>query len=304
MDGMINIYKEEDYTSHDVVARLRGILKQKKIGHTGTLDPKAQGVLPVCLGKGTKLCDMLADRSKTYEAVIRLGVTTDTEDMTGEILTNQDVLADEKQVQDVIMSFKGEYQQVPPMYSALKLNGKKLYELAREGKTVERKPRPVVIHEITILSIDLPRVTIRVDCSKGTYIRSLCRDIGEQLGCGGAMERLLRTRVGNFMLENALTLAQVEELVQSGDILEKVQSVDSAFMHLPEIVVPQTLEKRVNNGNSFFYRMKDGSAIKGDVRIYREDGMFIGIYTYSSKNKQFEPNKLFFVEGCKDAVLS
>ena len=169
--GVINIYKEAGYTSHDVVAKLRGILKQKKIGHTGTLDPQAQGVLPVCLGKGTKLCDLLADHDKEYEAVLRLGITTDTQVMEGTILKKSSVQVSEEEVRTCILSFQGEQQQVPPMYSALKVNGKKLYELAREGKVVERKARPVTFHNIEVLWMELPKVKIRVQCSKGTYIR-------------------------------------------------------------------------------------------------------------------------------------
>ena len=204
--GVINIYKEAGYTSHDVVAKLRGILKQKKIGHTGTLDPQAQGVLPVCLGKGTKLCDLLADHDKEYEAVLRLGITTDTQDMEGNVLQESSVQVSEEEVRTCILSFQGEQMQVPPMYSALKVNGKKLYELAREGKVVERKARPVTFHKIEVLWMELPKVKIRVQCSKGTYIRTFCNDIGEKLGCGGCMEELLRTRVERFALEDAVKL--------------------------------------------------------------------------------------------------
>lgn len=199
--GIINVYKEPGYTSHDVVARLRGILKQKKIGHTGTLDPAAEGVLPVCLGMGTRLCDMLADRTKTYEAVLLLGCSTDTQDTTGTILTEnrEKALAlDPETAEKVILGFKGDYDQIPPMYSALKVDGKKLCDLARAGKEVERKARRVQILEISILNMELPRVSIRVTCSKGTYIRTLCDDIGRELGTGGCMEHLLRTRVDRF----------------------------------------------------------------------------------------------------------
>ena len=194
--GIINVYKEKGFTSHDVVAKLRGIVGQKKIGHTGTLDPDATGVLPVCLGKATKLCDLLTDKDKTYEAVMLLGMTTDTQDVTGRILEEKstETLTADK-VREVIESFIGDYDQIPPMYSALKVNGKKLYELAREGKVVERKARPVKILDIRIIEMNLPRVRMEVSCSKGTYIRTLCHDIGEQLGCGGCMESLIRTRV-------------------------------------------------------------------------------------------------------------
>ena len=192
--GIIVIHKEKGFTSHDVVAKLRGILHMKKIGHTGTLDPDATGVLPVALGKGTKLVDLLTDKEKTYEAVLHLGIDTDTQDMSGTVLEEKPVNVTEEEVRKVLKSFVGEQLQVPPMYSALKVNGKKLYELAREGKTVERKARPVCFYEIEPLEFHLPLVKIRVTCSKGTYIRTLCHDIGEKLGCGGCMEELLRSR--------------------------------------------------------------------------------------------------------------
>ena len=221
-DGIINVYKEKGYTSHDVVAKLRGILRQKKIGHTGTLDPMAEGVLPVCLGRGTKLCDMLADQSKTYQAVLLLGLETDTQDVTGTELSSSPVEVNEDQVKKTVESFLGDYDQIPPMYSALKVNGKKLYELAREGKTVERKARPVKILEISVDEINLPRVVMTVSCTKGTYIRTLCHDIGKKLGCGGCMEALVRTRVSEFRLEDSLTLSQIETLCRDGKLEERI----------------------------------------------------------------------------------
>ena len=219
--GIINVYKEKGFTSHDVVAKLRGIVGQKKIGHTGTLDPDATGVLPVCLGKATKLCDLLTDKNKTYEAVLLLGKTTDTQDITGEVLEEKSTEAlTEEKVREAIEGFIGDYEQIPPMYSALKVNGKKLYELAREGKVIERKARPVKILDIQILEIDLPKVRMEVSCSKGTYIRTLCHDIGEKLGCGGCMESLIRTRVSTFRIEDAKTLDEIEALKQEGKLAE------------------------------------------------------------------------------------
>ena len=191
INGVLNVWKEAGFTSHDVVAKLRGILHQKKIGHTGTLDPDATGVLPVCLGKGTRLCDMLTDETKTYEALLHLGIATDTQDMSGTVTAEAPVTVTEEEVRDCIASFVGEQQQVPPMYSALKVNGKKLYELAREGIEIERKARTVHFYEISILEVKLPLVRMEVTCSKGTYIRTLCHDIGEKLGCHGCMEQLI-----------------------------------------------------------------------------------------------------------------
>lgn len=211
INGIINVYKEKGYTSHDVVARLRGILHQKKIGHTGTLDPDAEGVLPVCLGKGTKLCGLLTDKRKTYEAVLHLGLDTDTQDISGVVKRECEVRVSQEEVRACMESFVGEQMQIPPMYSALKVKGKKLYELAREGIEVERQPRPVTFYEIRILSMELPFVRFSVTCSKGTYIRTLCHDIGEKLGCMGCMESLLRTRVDRFDIQDSLKLSAIEE---------------------------------------------------------------------------------------------
>ncbi len=215
INGIINVYKEKGFTSHDAVAKLRGILRQKKIGHTGTLDPEAEGVLLVCLGKATRVCDMLTEKDKVYEAALLLGTATDTQDITGTIQSNRPVTCSEEEVKKAIASFVGEYEQIPPMYSALKVNGKKLCDLARAGIEVERKPRTVTIFSIRILELSLPRVRMEVHCSKGAYIRTLCHDIGETLGCGGCMESLIRTRAAGFALEDARKLGEIEELVHS-----------------------------------------------------------------------------------------
>ena len=248
--GIINVYKEEGFTSHDVVAKLRGIVGQKKIGHTGTLDPDATGVLPVCLGKATKLCDLLTDKDKTYEAVMLLGMTTDTQDVTGRILEERstETLTADK-VREVIRSFIGDYDQIPPMYSAKKVNGKKLYELARQGIVIERKPCPVTLSSIIIKKIDLPYVTFEVTCSKGTYIRSLCRDIGEKAGCGGCMAELVRTRVSSFKIEDGFTLSEVEAMRDADTLLEHIVPVDEVFLHLPAFFVKKEGEKLLYNGN-------------------------------------------------------
>ena len=196
-NGIINVYKEEGFTSNDVVAKLRGILHQRKIGHAGTLDPAAVGVLPVLLGSGCRISEYMMDHDKTYRAKLLLGVTTDTQDTTGTVLESRDVSTlSEKDVTEAVLSFQGEYDQIPPMYSAKQINGKRLYDLAREGITVERRPVRVKIDALRIESVALPEVTFTVDCSKGTYIRTLCADIGEKLGCGGALAHLSRIRVG------------------------------------------------------------------------------------------------------------
>ena len=296
--GVINIYKEQGYTSHDVVAKLRGILKQKKIGHTGTLDPAAEGVLPVCLGRGTRLCDMLTDRSKTYQTVMLLGAVTDTQDTTGTILNENRGMAetlDEEKIRNIAEGFMGPYSQIPPMYSALKVNGKKLYELAREGKEIERKARPVEIFSLTVDRIELPRVTMTVHCSKGTYIRTLCHDIGEKLGCGGCMEYLLRTQVDRFLLKDSLKLSEVEALVREGRIEDAVIPVDQMFSGLLEIVSESgTLDRLLANGNFFAENQAGrGSAVSGAedgslCRVYDSRRRFIGVY-----EKRWKPKKIF-----------
>lgn len=294
--GIINIYKEAGFTSHDVVAKMRGILKQKKIGHTGTLDPEAVGVLPVCLGTGTKLCDMLTDKDKQYEAVLLLGVETDTQDTTGQIKAQKEVVADEVQVKDAIMSFVGDYEQIPPMYSALKVDGKKLYELARAGKEVERKPRPVVIYDIQILEMDLPRVRILVTCSKGTYIRTLCHDIGQKLGCGGAMEHLKRTKVSSFLIDDAITLGQLEELKAQDRVEEKVISVDKVFEHLSAFHVKDKFMYMVKNGNALYPNQiteKVPAKAGLEARIYDSKERFYGVYAYDEIEGRMKPVKMF-----------
>ena len=296
LNGIINIHKEAGFTSHDVVAKMRGICGQKKIGHTGTLDPQATGVLPVCLGSGTKLCDMLTDKDKEYVAELLLGQTTDTQDVTGQILTENQVEVSEEQVRDAVMSFVGDYDQIPPMYSALKVNGKKLYELAREGKEVERKARPVTILEIEILDIQLPVVKMRVACSKGTYIRTLCADIGEKLGCGGTMKSLVRTKVGHFTLENAITLGTLQDLRDEGKLESIVLPVDECFEGCPSLHVQEKWCKLLENGNSFYpSQTGEGKTYSAGqwVRVYHENNSFVGIYAYDEGRKWYKPVKMF-----------
>ena len=294
--GIINVYKEKGFTSFDVVAKLRGILRTKKIGHTGTLDPDAEGVLPVCIGRATKVCDILTDKDKVYEAVMLLGVETDTQDTSGEILNEKPVEVSEEQVKSAILSFVGEYAQVPPMYSALKVNGKKLYELAREGKTVERKARNVQIFSIEILEMDLPRVRMSVHCSKGTYIRTLCYDIGNLLGCGGCMDKLLRTKVGVFELNDTLKLSQIDELAKAGMVEEKIISVDELFEDYTKVWTKPVFDVVVHNGNRVEKRMfnEELPANTERLRVYDSEGAFIGIFEYSKERKDYKPVKMFY----------
>ena len=300
MNGIINVYKEKGYTSHDVVAKLRGILKQKKIGHTGTLDPQAEGVLPVCIGNATKLCDLLTDKTKEYEAVLLLGVMTDTQDTTGAVLSEQPVCVQEDALRTIMEGFVGKSRQIPPMYSALKVNGKKLYELAREGKEVERKPRDIEIFSLDILEMQLPRVRFRVHCSKGTYIRTLCQDIGEKAGCGGCMEELLRTRVDRFSLAEAHKLSEIEQIRDAGKLSEILIPVDQMFLSYPKVTVSAKYQLALENGNSFTAQMLTGaegvSAQTQDgslVRVYSAEDVFYGIYQYTQAEERFIPYKMF-----------
>lgn len=302
-NGIINVYKESGFTSFDVVAKLRGILKQKKIGHTGTLDPDAEGVLVVCLGKATRLCDILTDKDKSYTATLLLGRTTDTEDSSGKLLTENDVNVTEEEVTNAIRSFVGEYDQIPPMYSATKVNGKKLYELAREGIEIERTPRRVAIHKIDIISMELPYVTFRVSCGKGTYIRSLCRDIGEKLGCGGIMDKLVRdsvnaTETGKiFSLQDSLTLKQIEAMVENGQFEQCIIPVDQMFPKLAGYRVNENGNKKLYNGNLLVSKdftaeyMKEEDGKK--CLVYDKDGQFAAVYQYHERLGAWKADKMF-----------
>lgn len=296
--GVINIHKERGYTSHDVVAKLRGIVGQKKIGHTGTLDPDATGVLPVCLGKATKLCDMLTDKNKTYETVMLLGKVTDTQDISGSVLAEKSTdNLEESLIKETILSFVGPYMQVPPMYSALKVNGKKLYELAREGVEVERKAREVQIFDIQIKEICLPRVRMEVSCSKGTYIRTLCHDIGEKLGCGACMEELIRTQVSQFTLKASFTLAQVQELRDKGQLEEILVPIDAMFSEYEPVSLKDEFESLIYNGNTFGPKhLKERISLSDGkmVRVYDKSGNFIAIYKFIKATYIFKIEKMFY----------
>lgn len=287
-NGIINIFKEKGYTSHDVVAKMRGILKQKKIGHSGTLDPDATGVLPVLLGNATVLSDMLTDKSKEYEAILLLGVSTDTQDISGEILKKADTSSlKEDEVKSVIFAFLGEYMQLPPMYSALKVGGKKLVDLAREGKEVKRETRKVHIFDIDIIDISLPRVKFRAKVSKGTYIRTLCHDIGEKLLVGGCMESLIRTRVDRFDIKGAITLDRVEE--RRDCINNDIMSVEEYFSFLPKINTSQEFDKYLHNGNKL--KLNKDFELSELYRLYDSQDRFIAIYR--REMTELKPFKMF-----------
>lgn len=299
INGIINVYKEKGYTSHDVVAKLRGILHTRKIGHTGTLDPMAEGVLPVCVGSATKLCEMFADHTKEYEAVMILGKTYDTLDVTGVIEEEKEVMSTKDDIVTAVKGFIGGYEQIPPMYSAKKVGGRKLYDLARSGISVERKGVFVNIYDIDILDIDIPHVSIRVKCGKGTYIRSLIDDIGRILGCGAAMEQLTRTGVGDFSSSDALKLSDIEKAVAEGKISDVMIGLGTIFADLPQVRTTGNVSKLLKNGNVIpggevrkalpDIRCDEGS----HVCMYDGDGVFTGVYEYRTSEDAYKPYKMF-----------
>ncbi len=299
IDGILNVHKEKGFTSHDVVAKLRGILKQKKIGHTGTLDPDATGVLPVCLGRATKVCEYLTDRSKTYTARVRLGVVTDTQDLTGQVLEEHPVHVTREELERAVTAFTGEIWQTPPMYSAVKVNGKRLYELARKGLEVERKKRRIMVYscDVSDFKAEDRTFTMEVRCSKGTYIRTLCHDIGERLGCGAAMASLVRTQSGIFSLEGALTLSQIEQKVQNGTLDEAVLPIDAIFEEYPAVVVSQQGLRFLQNGNALKQEWCGEAAglEHGEtVRMYGPDRSFYALYRYDGKRREYTNVKMFY----------
>ena len=275
MNGTINVNKPVGFTSHDVVAKLRGILSTKRIGHTGTLDPDATGVLPICVGTATKAAEFLTAEQKEYVAEVTLGVETDTQDASGTVLRFAAVHVTEEDVSAAVRQFVGEIAQTPPMYSAIKQDGKRLYELAREGKTVERKPRMVTIDAIVIEAFDLEhkKFSMRVRCSKGTYIRTLCQDIGERLGCFAHMSALCRTRSGGFRIEDAYTLPEIEAMMAAGDT-SFLTPVDRVFDTLPALYLSARKAQKMCNG----VRVSTPGMEEGcTYRVYDEKGCFLTV---------------------------
>ena len=360
MDGIINVYKEKGYTSHDVVARLRGITGERHIGHTGTLDPAAAGVLPMCLGTATKACELLTEKGKEYETVLLLGIETNTEDATGEIVSvgNVSNITDEM-INEAVKSFEGDISQVPPMFSATRINGQRYYDLARQGKEIEREAKQIHIDAIDVISDvtrcqlaekdlfkpfpdtmlarfaeepdpeegrwhwenndirkdenkDIPviRVALRIACEKGTYIRTICADIGKKLGCGGCMERLLRTRSGAFSVQDSHSLAELEEIFsklniseensasidESKDILKDVLiSADKCFMEYPALHCKEKFDSVLNNGNLMRMRhFKEYIEVPDAInRVYDSKNEFKALYEWVENRKLYKPVKVF-----------
>ncbi len=346
MNGIVNIYKERGYTSHDVIARLRGITRQRKMGHTGTLDPDAEGVLPVCLGTATRVCDIITEHSKCYEVAMLLGIGTDSQDVTGELTGHADKdrldgLTDEMII-NTISSFTGEYDQLPPMYSAVRMGGQRLYEIARAGKEIERKTRRVSIDRIETVSDpirgrlfdgsdvehyfdnsslkamekridkadrrferyteggiteDFPviRIAFKVRCSKGTYIRSLCSDIGDKLGVFGCVERLMRTRVDIFDIDDAITLAEAEKYMADGSFESRLHGAEELFAGMERLDVKEKYDELLMNGNLLYYRhFKQYITVPPTpVRVYSSKGEFLGIYGHVEGRAKYTPVKVF-----------
>ena len=267
MNGIVIVDKPQNWTSQDVTARLRRVFQTRRIGHGGTLDPMATGVLPVFVGRGTRGVEFFEHAEKTYETMLKLGITTDTEDIWGSVLTQSPVSVTEEQVEAVLSRFRGEIMQVPPMYSALKVNGQKLCDLARKGQQVRRQPRPITIHQLNLLEQGEDTLRLQVRCSKGTYIRTLCKDIGEALGCGGCMQQLRRTSAGEYTIEEAVPL---EALLEAEKPEEFLRPVDSMFRSYPALTLTANQEKRCRNGNSFSLSVPEGT-----YRAYSESGEFL-----------------------------
>lgn len=267
MDGIVIVDKPQGWTSQDVTARLRRVFGTRRIGHGGTLDPMATGVLPVFVGRATRAVEFFEHAEKTYETVLRFGITTDTEDMTGTVLTEENVSFTEEQLQETLAAFRGEILQVPPMYSALKVNGQKLCDLARKGKTVERQPRPITIHGLTLVERGENTLRLRVRCSKGTYIRTLCKDIGEKLGCGGCMESLRRVAAGEYTVDEAVPL---QTLLETEEPEKYLRGVDTMFRNYPAVTLTANQETRCRNGNAFSVSLAPGT-----YRAYSQGGEFL-----------------------------
>ncbi|HHY23486.1 MAG TPA: tRNA pseudouridine(55) synthase TruB [Clostridiaceae bacterium] len=307
MNGLLNVLKPPGMTSFDVVAYLRRVLKEKKIGHAGTLDPGAAGVLPICIGKATKSIEYIMDMEKVYRAELTLGISTDTQDSFGKVISVKDVSVSEDEILYAIKSFTGELYQTPPMYSALKVDGRRLYELAREGKSVKRKPRKIIIHSIDIIKVDIDRckVLFDVSCSKGTYIRTLCSDIGDNLGCGGHMSFLIRKRTGIFDIQSALTLEEIQKANNDGKISETILKVDEVFKKYKSLHLDKDSEKKFKNGRYVCidnikyldrnYQHSDHYSNGLLVKVYNEynDFLALGKLTKNQEKLYLKSEKMF-----------
>lgn len=273
-NGVIILNKPRGSSSHRMVSIVRRALDMKKIGHTGTLDPGATGVLPILVGTATRASDLLTAQDKRYRATVLLGTVTDTLDTDGEVIAENPVSVTESDIRSIVSGFVGNIEQLPPMYSAVQVGGQRLYHLARQGIEIERKPRSVTIYSIEILSIDIPRVTIDVHCSKGTYIRTLAADIGDKLGCGACIESLTRTQSGDFLIENSVTPEQLSELSEKGEAESVIIPTDKLFPDYEAVQLDKKRADRVKNGVPIYFGGKDFGQ---KLRIYDENGNFIAL---------------------------
>lgn len=301
LEGVLAVMKPAGWTSHDVVAKVRRLVGVRRIGHTGTLDPAVTGVLPLCIGRATRMVEYIQELPKQYEATVVIGLSTDTEDLSGTVIERvNDVTISEADVRNAISSFLGEIDQVPPMYSAVKIDGKRLYELARKGEQVERKARKVTIHELELLDLRLdesiPEFSFRVTCSKGTYIRTLCVDIGRKLGFPAAMKELIRTQTGNLTLEDCLSLEQIAELSLEGTLSEHLIPADRAISHLPHVQLNDKQSLQASRGQKIHLQMEpDMNAVldQAIVRVYDRQQHFIGLFEWNQANRLLSPHKIF-----------
>ncbi|WP_268907006.1 tRNA pseudouridine(55) synthase TruB [Dictyobacter arantiisoli] len=293
MDGILNINKDLHMTSHDVVAKVRKQLKQKRVGHTGTLDPEASGVLPICVGQGTRVAEYLSENGKAYQAIITFGVVTDTYDAEGVVLRTADTSQlTREQIEAALPHFQGDQLQLPPRYSAIKIQGQPAYKLARAGSEVILEPRPVTIHNLEIIDWSHPHLTLTVSCSKGTYIRSLAYDLGEYLGCGGYLTGLIRTRSGPFVLQDSITLEQLALACEQGNLAQYLFPADFALQSYPAIHLDEAQTQRVMHGNSFSDPANQQSAPGELGRVYGVDGRFLAIATWDTEQQQWKPRKV------------
>ncbi len=292
-EGIILLDKPEGFTSFDVIAKLRGITKTKKIGHGGTLDPMATGLLPIFFGRATKACDIFPIQDKSYRATVKLGLTTDTQDITGTVLTTSNTIATMEQVREILPKYTGIQQQLPPMYSAVSVGGQRLYDLARQGIEVERASREINIYSITFIEGSGDTFIIDVDSSKGTYIRTLCHDIGQALGCGATLSGLRRTKACGFDLSEAITLEEAQSLMDNGELQEKLTPIAEIFHSLPKLQLNEKDTAHYLNGVKFTAKRFGVNSETGDVSVYGSDGDFLGISYVDSEGmlqckKQFK----------------
>lgn len=302
MNGVLVIDKPCDFTSFDVVAVVRRLSRERKIGHTGTLDPMATGVLPLLLGKATRAASLLEDSDKVYRAEFQLGVDTDTQDNTGTVLRKSDAPVSREQLLAALPSFQGDILQTPPMYSAVRKDGRHLYELARQGIEIEREPRPVTIYRLELLEYNESerRGSLLVECSKGTYIRALCADLGQAVGSLGMMTALRRTRACGFSLEQALSLDEARSLAEQSQLESRVLPVESLFLHLPQISVTAAQRVRFQNGGALALerlRLRDPLAPEARVRVYSPEGEFLGLGRADAETQELAVLRLFYDSG-------